>query len=112
MTRRSWKICAVLVVLGALSGFLKLSYGLGFLFGAAVGIFLYWRNSMYWNDVVDGGVAGKGTGVSHFMINYLLMAVSLFAGTRYPHYLNIYATALGLMIIKMTAVAESLIGKE
>ena len=112
MTRRSWKICGVLVILGALSGFLKISYGLGFLLGAAVGILLYWRNSLYWNDIVDGGIAGKGTGVFHFTINYLMMAVSMLAGVRYPAYLNIYATALGLTIIKMTAVTESLIGKE
>lgn len=112
MTRRSWKICMVLMVIGLLSGLIHLRYAAGFLIGAIVGVVLYLRNDRFWNGVVDIGNAGKGTGIFHFLINYSLMAGVMILAVRIPSYFNIFTCAAGMMIIKFTVIAESLLPRK
>ncbi len=112
MKKRSWKICAVLVVLGSLTGLIHPKYAAGFLAGAMIGILLYFRNDSYWNSVVDGGYAEKGTGILHFLINYALMAAVMIISVKLPEYMNIFASAAGLLIIKMTITVEALLPRK
>lgn len=109
MKKRSWKICGVLIVLGLLTGFIHLKYAVGFLAGSLIGILLYLRNDSYWNNVVDGGYSEKGTGIFHFLINYALMASVMIIAVKLPEYINIFASAAGLLIIKMTITVEALL---
>ena len=112
MNRRSWKICCLIVLIGTLTALIRLSYGLGFLAGSLIGILLYLRNERYWNEVVDGGSVGKSTGLLHFSLNYLLMASVMLVGVKYPQYVNIFTGAAGLMIIKLTVLADSLLTRK
>lgn len=112
MTRRSWKICGVLIILGCLTGFIHLKYAAGFLAGALTAILLYMRNDSFWNGVADTGSAGAGTGILHFLINYILMTGVMLAAVRFPEYMNIFASAAGLMIIKWTIIAEAFLPRK
>jgi len=112
MKKRSWKICGVLVVLGALTGLIHPKYAAGFLTGALIGILLYFRNDRYWNSVVDGGYAERGTGILHFLINYALMAAVMIISVKLPEHMTIFASAAGLLIIKMTITVEALLPRK
>jgi hypothetical protein len=109
MTERSWKISAVLTSIGLLIIFFSRSIGFGYLLGAVSAVILYKRNEKYWSGILDSGHAATGTGFFHFMINYAIMAGVLVLSALYPKYLNIFACAVGLMLIKITSVIDALL---
>lgn len=112
MNQRSWKIFIVLTILGSLCGLIKWQFTTGFLFGVAISFLLYYRNENYWNDVLDMKEAGKGMGMSHFIINYLLMAIPLILCAKFPQYMNIFFCAFGMTLIKISLIIDSLITKK
>ncbi|NCB32421.1 MAG: hypothetical protein EOM64_00830 [Erysipelotrichia bacterium] len=113
MDDRTWKITWVIAALGLLSGFISWRFATGYALGAAVAVLLYKRNEGYWNEVVDMGNARKGTGFTHFLVNYGLMAGALILCAKMPQYFNIFACAIGQMLIKISVMAGELIqGKE
>lgn len=113
MDGKAWKITWVIAAVGLLSGFIDWRCATGYALGCAIAALLYKRNEGYWNEIVDIGNAKKGTGFSHFLVNYGLMAGSLILCAKLPQYFNIFACAIGLMLIKIGAVAGTLFqGKE
>lgn len=113
MSERSWKFCRIIALIGLLSGLIHWQYATGWLLGAAVAVLLYRRNETYWNDVVDTNRnVHRGTGMLHFLGNYALMAGVLVLGALFPQYLNIFASALGLMLIKLSVIAENVFPKK
>lgn len=111
MKKSTWRIFGGLVIVGLLSGFLNYTYATGFLLGAVVSAILYLRNDSFWNDVVDTGVAGAGTGSFHFIINYGLMAGSMILCAKFPQYGNIFACAIGLAMVKLALIVDAIINK-
>ena len=86
-----------------------LPLGAGYLLGCLISILLYKRNESFWTSVLDSGHAVKGTGFLHFLVNYGLMAGGLILSALVPDYLNIFACAAGMMLIKLTTVADVVI---
>ena len=112
MTNRSWKIFGILAVIGCLSGIYHYSCLFGFLLGIGVALLLNYRNTTYWNDVLDTKIARKGIGTSHFMVNYLIMAFTLILCAFYPQYLNIFLCALGMSLIKISIILNEVVLKK
>ena len=109
MNERSWKIAWLLTGIGTLSGFIRISFGVGYLSGCLVGLLLYKRNEVYWSGILDGGRAARGTGFLHFLVNYGMMAALLVLAAFFPEYLNIFACAIGMMVIKFTSLIDALL---
>ena len=110
MNARLWKTAAVLTAAGGLI-LLLINWRLstGYILGCLVSVLLYKRNESFWTGVLDSGHAVRGTGFLHFLVNYGLMGGSMLISALLPQYLNIFACAAGLMLIKMTTVADVLI---
>jgi|GEM_PF-1337932 len=111
MTKRLWKIAVRIILIGCVSFLFGLKFGIGWLLGCGAAVLLYYRNESYWNAVMDTGSAGRWTGSAHFLINYAIMAVTLIAGAKFPKYINIFTTAAGMFLIKMTALVGEGLGK-
>jgi len=101
-------LACMAVIAGVLSFFSK-PIGLGFLLSEGLAVLIYENNVRYWNRVVDGGSAHRGTGIFHFMINYGLMAGIMILAVYVP-WLNIFACALGLSSMKLALVIQELAG--
>ncbi len=113
MSKRAKKICIILMIVGLIPIFFDFRLTVGFELGCIVSILLYWRNDLYWNDVVDGGESHLGKGMLHFIVNYALMALVMILGVIFPQYTNIYTAALGLALIKIAVVINEIVpGKE
>ena len=109
MNKRSWMIYGILAILCAFSGFYHYRFLAGFALGSLVGLLLYYRNTTYWNDYLDDQITGKFAHSGHFIINYLLMAISLIICAKYPQYLNIFMCAIGMSLIKISLVINEYI---
>ncbi|MCR5228992.1 MAG: hypothetical protein K6D03_02600 [Solobacterium sp.] len=113
MNGRCWKICAVLMFFSLISLYWGRQYVFGFLLGEVISILIYKRNELFWNEVVDTGVSGKGTGSMHFAVNFAMMGLPMLAAVFVPDYLNIFTVAAGMMLIKAAVVIDTLTaGKE
>ena len=80
-------------VMAVILSFFGLRYAAGFILGVLAEALNLFRNEMFWNDVLDTGVASAGTGSFHFLINYLV--------------LNIFTCAAGLVWIKAVLLIET-----
>lgn len=114
MTKRTWKIFLILLVVGLMTGFIRYQFASGLLLGAIISCVIYLRNESFWNGVVDRGFATKGTGSLHFMFNYILMAFPLIFCALKQEYFNIFACAIGLVMVKCSLVIDAVLfhGKE
>jgi len=109
MSKRAWQISLGILVIGSIAlALIKIAFGLGFFLGGVIGLLNYKRNESFWTAVLESRQAGRGTGFSHFLVNYGLMASVLVLAALFPDYLNIFTAALGLMIVKIATVAETL----
>ncbi len=107
MSKRAWMLSFWILGIGTVVlTILGMKFGLGYLLGGCVGLVNYKRNETFWSAVLSTGHAKRGTGFTHFLVNYGLMAGVLAVGVMFPAYVNIFTAALGLMIIKLAAVAE------
>ena len=109
MSERAWKIAWILTAVGSCTVFIHISIGCGYLLGALISLLLYRRNESYWSRILDRGSARRGTGFLHFLVNYGLMAGSMIFAAFFPQYANIFACAIGLMVIKFATVIDALI---
>lgn len=110
MNSRLWKTAAFLTAAGTLAlMFIGYPFGFGYLLGCLVSILLYKRIESFWTGVLDSGSAQRGTGFFHFLVNYGMMAGSLLLSALLPEYLNIFACAAGLMLIKFTTIVDMII---
>jgi len=106
MTKKSWKIACIVILAGLITLIVDWRWTTGYMLGCLVAIILYKRNEHFWSGILDTGHAQKGTGFFHFLINYGLMAGVLILSALYPQYLNIFACAIGMMLIKITSVID------
>lgn len=113
MTAEYWRMFRILCIVGVCSGLIHWQYATGFALGAVIGYWNYRRTERFWNSIVDRGQAPKFTGAFHQIGTYALMAGSMILCALYPDYLNIFANALGLCIIKLSVVFSTMFyGKE
>lgn len=110
MKDRSWKLFAGLTVLITIVTLLiDFRIAAGFLTGSLLSLLLYKRNESYWGEILDiGTTAGSRYGF-HFLINMCIMALPMVAAALFPRYLNIFAVAAGLLMIKITVTVEVLL---
>ncbi len=94
-------------VMAVILSFFGLRYAAGFILGVLAEALNLFRNEMFWNDVLDTGVASAGTGSFHFLINYLVMILVMVISAKFPQYLNIFTCAAGLVWIKAVLLIET-----
>ena len=109
MKKETWKLFVkLLVVVTILLLLWDITIAAGYLVGGLLAALLYFRNASYWGDILDmGTVSGSWYGF-HFLINMAIMAAPMVFAALYPHILNIFAVAVGLMMIKITVTFEVL----
>ena len=108
MTKRSWKIWRILLVIGLCSGLINRTYGLGFGLGAAASLLIYKKIELMCDTLIQRQEAGRIQVYMGFLVDYAIMAAVLVTAAKLPSWFNIFAAALGLGLIKITAVAELL----
>ncbi len=113
MNEKTWKIFYILMILGTiLPLFFNYKISLGYLLGSTEALIHYKRLERFWNGVMDVGVSHKRTGLGHFGFTFLMMAAVLLICAFFPNIFNIYACAIGMMLIKLTSYIDLLINKE
>ena len=110
MKKRSWKLLVILTVVAALITILfDFRITAGFVLGSVLSVVLYKRNESYWGEILDiGTTAGSKYGL-HFLVNMIIMAAPMVFAALYPQYMNIFAAAVGLLMIKITLTIEVLL---
>ena len=112
MTDRVWKVYRILLVIGVCTAIINYRIALGFLLGAITSVFLLKRIERFVDAVIDTKHASNKQAFISFMLNYAVMAAVLVIAALLPNIFNIFATAIGLMAIKISVIIESLIYKE
>lgn len=109
MKKETWKLFGILLAVATVLLLLwDMTIALGYLVGGLLAAVLYFRNASYWGDILDmGTVSGSRYGF-HFLINMAIMAAPMLFAALYPEILNIFAVAVGLMMIKITVTFEVL----
>lgn len=110
MKKETWKLFGILLAVATVLLLLwDMTIALGYLVGGLLAAVLYFRNASYWGDILDmGTVSGSRYGF-HFLINMAIMAAPMVFAALYPEILNIFAVAVGLMMIKITVTFEVLL---
>ena len=107
MCTNSWKLFRILTILISLvTAVFNWRWTTGFLAGTAMCILLYYRTDTYWSDILDSGTHKGSRYMFHFAINFLLMALPMVLAALFPQIMNIFAAALGLLMIKITVTVE------
>ena len=112
MTDRVWKVYKVLLVIGLCTAIINYRIACGFLLGALTSVFLLKRIERFVDAAIDMQHASNKQAFISFMLNYAVMAAVLVIAALMPNIFNIFATALGLMAIKLSVIIESLLFKE
>lgn len=112
MFKIGWIIYCIEIGISVILAVVDYRWTTGFILGALISAFLYFRNHSFWNSVLDTRIAGKRTGTSHFAINYMIMAVTLIICAVNRNYLNVVACAIGIMSIKWAVVLQTIVSKE
>ncbi len=113
MNERTWKLFYILMIFGAIITIVvDYRIALGYLLGSAEALIHYKRLEKFWNGVIDVGVSHKSTGVMHFTFTFAMMACVLLICAFLPNIFNIYACAVGMLLIKVTTYIDLLIHKE
>ena len=81
----------------------------GYVFGAMISALLYWRTTMFCDQVLDQQAAGKIGLIGHFLFSYLLMALPLLIAALAPEVFNIFAAAGGLFLMKFVLILDSVL---
>ena len=113
MKKESWKLFVILlVIITAVLLLWDITIAAGYLAGGLLSALLYFRNASYWGEILDmGTVSGSRYGF-HFLINMAIMAAPMIFAALFPELLNIFAVAVGLMMIKITVTFEVLFVKK
>ena len=112
MCTNSWKLFRILTILISLvTAVFNWRWTTGFLAVTAMCILLYYRTDTYWSDILDSGTTKGSRYMFHFAINFLLMALPMVLAALFPQIMNIFAAALGLLMIKITVTVEVLLPK-
>ena len=81
----------------------------GYVFGAMISALLYWRTTMFCDQVLDQQAAGKIGLIGPFLFRYLLMALPLLIAALAPEVFNIFAAAGGLFLMKFVLILDSVL---
>ncbi len=110
MESTDWKVFRMLMTaITVICIFVSIPAAIGYWIGSLDAVLLYKRNESFWGEVLDIGTpVGSNHGL-HYMINFALMALPMFAAVRFPQYMNIFTVALGLMMIKITVTFQLLL---
>ncbi len=109
MTERMKKLWLIMLVIGLLSGLIKVQYAVGYVLGSIASLIIYKRIESFVDGVIGSGSPGGSAG--NFMINYALMAFVLVISAVRPNISNIFAAALGLMSVKVTIILDNFLKK-
>ncbi len=110
MTTESWKIFRIITILIAITSvWVDWRFTTGFLLGTIESAIQYKRNEVYWTNILRLGFAKRGTGSGNFMVHYMMITAVLLIGALLPAYFNIFGCTLGMLMIKITIVIESLL---
>lgn len=112
MTKRTWITAFILMAVGTCSILISRPAGLGFLLGSLTSVLLYKRNETFWTGILNQQSAHQWTGFPHFVVNYVLIAAVLVLSALCRDYLNIFACAAGLLLIKIAVTIDALLHKE
>lgn len=89
--------------------FIDWRIAVGYLTGSLLAVLLYHRNDVYWSEILEAGTPKGSRYGFHFLINMAIMAVPMILAALYPQVMNIFAVAVGLMMVKISVVAETLV---
>lgn len=107
MNERSWKIFYLLMLLGTVIPLLfDYRISLGFLLGSIEALIHYKRLEHFWNGVIDTKVSHASTGLGHFALTFLMMAGVLLLCAFIPDVFNIYACAVGMILVKIATYVD------
>lgn len=110
MSQRAWKIFYILMGLGTIIPLcIDFRISLGFLLGSVEALVHYKRLESFWNGIMDVGVSNKHTGVMHFGFTFALMAGVLLICAFFQNIFNIFACAVGMILVKITTYIDMLI---
>lgn len=113
MNRDLMKRCFVLVLTFCLfTCWIDFRIALGYLLGAIGSVLLYLRNVAFCNIVLDEKSTKHLKTFGRFMQSYAIMAIVLIVSAAKPDILNVFASALGLMLVKICLILETFCGKE
>ncbi len=110
MTEKSWKLFAVLAAAGTLLCLIfKWQYAAGFLLGCAVSVLTYKIMERFCDDAIS--MRNSSGTMAHFLINFAIWAAVLALCAVLPQYLNVLTCAIGLTVIKITIILESVLDR-
>ena len=113
MSRELMKRCLFLTLIVTLTAFvIDYRIAFGFLFGAIGSVLLYLRNVAFCNAVLDEKSTKHLKTFGRFMQSYAIMAIVLIVSAAKPEILNVFASAFGLMLVKICLILETFYGKE
>lgn len=113
MNKRAWKIFYIVMLVGTIVPlFFDFKISLGFLLGSIEALVHYKRLESFWNGIMDAGVSNKHTGIMHFGFTFMLMAGVLLICAFFPNIFNIFACAIGMILVKITTYIDMLIPKK
>ena len=107
MSKRVLLIYCILVLLGALTGFINWTYATGYILGCLVAFLTFKIVEQFCDQILDM----KVTRLNHFqlLMSYGLWAVVLLISALLPQYFNIFACAIGLFTVKIALVIDAAI---
>ncbi len=113
MSRELMKRCLFLTLIVTLTAFvIDYRIAFGFLFGAIGSVLLYLRNVAFCNAVLNEKNTKHLKTFGRFMQSYAIMAIVLIVSAAKPEILNVFASAFGLMLVKICLILETFYGKE
>lgn len=107
MTAKSWKLFWILYAVGSLTAVIWLPIGLGFAAGGLVSLAVYKIDERYVDSILETRTPGKGIPM-HVFLGQVLMAAVLILAVKFPQVLNIFAAAVGILLLKITVYIETL----
>ncbi len=110
MTEKTWRIFAVLVIIGCLSVFIRWQCLTGWLLGCAVSVLTFKITEHYCDTAIRMRNAGGSMG--HFMINFTIWAAVLIFCALADSWFSILACAVGLTTVKMAIIIDSVVNRE
>ena len=103
MNKNTWRIFYILMVVGTVVPvFINYRISLGFLLGSIESLVHYKR----------ARVSHKTTGLGHFAITFAMMGAVLLICAFLPNIFNIYACAIGMLLVKITTYVDLLLQKK
>lgn len=110
MSRRKALLGLVISGLIALAGVvIDLRIVSGYVIGAGISVLLYLRTVSFCDQVLEERRCGAWGMFGHFLFSYLLMVLPLLISVLAPELFNVFAAALGLLLMKLVLILDSIL---